>query len=414
MEKIRNQMVDVRLCNSITSGCRHGDDTLWTNEDHVYKSYIFDHIDLCEDCYQETVKFSDKSYGADRKEDSKPEDVLDSEMLSEMEVSCVYENMAEEDDWKYCMPLSFKNHLDDQGEVIGKDGWYWSKQTRSHCCIYHYNKIIAPIKSGEEKIDHQRSTLAQQLHYEKIDKTTFHKFLFRLDFSTDILVKSGGNVPNREFDPCFLILPPSPPTVLEANLNIDKFSSSTKDKIIRNLNLMQEKNVGKKLFENLAYINAGNDYLITPTFHPDFGSLYSWVPFDEDVNHDYHYEEGIVINIPKLNSYRGKRVKQKILNRYALVYCDKENKDNKELFGQVATAVLTQSSEKDKNHKTFLDMTYMNVDDYLARKYSLDEVLTKTLDPILLLPIINIIIQYSSYEKNNFIKNLRQSAGFKL
>jgi hypothetical protein len=324
------------------------------------------------------------------------------------------------DDPKNCTPLRFETHLDDKGEVIG-DGWYWSKQTRSHCCLLHYAALAKKSKRAPEL------TLA---NYEKVDKTTFHKFLFRLDFSTDMLIKSeSGHDPDFEFDPCFLSIPCSTPLTLPKILteHNNKFSSFIKDKVVRNLRLLSTdgKNVIDELLKNLAYINAGNDYLRTPTFHPDFGSLHGWTPFDHDEmladKEEEEEEKGIIITVSKPGNYRGKKVKQKVLKRYALVYCDQENK---ELFGQVATSVVTETilkkndKEDNKNDKdgieTFVDMTYINIEEYLSRKYGLTDKITEILDQDIRLPqpLIDIIIQYSSYEENNFIKNLRKSSGY--
>jgi hypothetical protein len=406
--KVCDEIINVRRCNGLITSCIHSDSLLWKNEDHFYKSYVFDDMDICPGCYQESIKFSEqceevalvinddvKVGGDDDDRKLTRDEILDYETLMERQnFRCEYRS-------KDCTPLNFVN-----------GGWYWSRLTRKNCCSFHHNaRLAAPAE--DEKLRPAPAT------YEKIDKTTFYKFLFRVNFSDNVFT-------NYNTQSSFLLLSP---TTTSSSLRLpDVFSGknilslNTMKKVERKLECLTRENIAKKILETLSYINAGNDYYTKQGFHPEFKSLYAWVPFDQDLREEED-EENILTIHQDDDSGWGKKVDVKILKHYALVYCDS---NDKELFGQVAVAIMAETvdhkdekdekdekSDKENNCETFVDMTNINIDEYLERKYKLTNRIAEILDHNIRLPwpLIDIVVQY--FEENDFIKNLRLSAGFK-
>ena len=311
-------------CDRISESCKFRT-VGWVDHDHLYQSYVFDGVFLCSSC---------RLYVIDQKDGEDFMEKLNFTTEYEREyIKCEYGERT--NDVKRCTPFIFKDR-----------GWYWSRKLHTHrCCFYHDVAALA----DDNKED-----------YEKIDSETFHKFLYRVDFS-QVYFSNGHcsllEYPVKKESLTFPTLSKCP--------NHSNFPDLGKS-IIR----LDREKIMQKLLRTDIRINNGSGTRCYQNYSPEFGSLYAWVPFDKEAP-----------------------------DHYALVYCDQSNK---ELFGQVATVSVLHNKENDV--ETFIDMAYIDVDEYFWRKYKLDYFIYENLDNFFPRCLIEIIVQYLG-EKNNFIKN---------
>jgi hypothetical protein len=371
-KKVGEYIYGYRSCNKISKNCPHSDNAEWKDRTHIYKSCIFANLDLCPQCFEH---LQEKVKGKGKDASKQPISGKTLNRLTSYERSNIWcIRGAATEDKKNCTPFTFIARSDKV-----ERGWYWSKRLNEHCCQYHYD---------DENDD----------GYKKIDRKTFHKFLFRVDFSDSIYF-------NKHFFPIYN--PSTSSSSSTSKITITEMPAISSSNIITTLvknnivRLEKECVMEDELLQNLKYLNGGNDYSLTGVFHSDFRSMHTWVAFDEEVGQKQEEEQTLY------NHYGSKVIK--VLKRYALVNCDS---DNKELFGKVATALCIQSDNV-VDKETIIDNAMISIEEYCAEKYHFEYLLIETLEQVSFpQPLINIIVQYVVDENSDFIKDLRVSMGF--